>query len=112
MTVDPPAARPVRVALYLKILAGIEVLLAALLMFAALRSLSVMLFPASDPLKAAHEEWSLLVLMITAPIAASLLLTSVALLRNWRSRWILHAVPPAFVVCAWLVLLWLDRGAH
>jgi|SRR5688572_3525569 len=110
MTVDRPAARSIGGGYALKVLAGVEVLVAALLTYVALRSLWGTLLGPADPLEAAHEEWSPVVLMVTAPIAASLWLTVVALLRNWRSRWMLHAIPPAVVICMWLILLGLDRG--
>ena len=109
MTVTPAAGRSVGTAPWLKILACVELLLAALLTFGALRSLWDILFGPSNPIEAA-DAWSLPVLMITAPIAASLWLTGAALLRNWRTRWVLHAIPPVLILATWLILIGLDRG--
>jgi hypothetical protein len=87
-----------------------ELLLAALLTFVAFRSLWFMYMPLSDPLDASHGELAPIVLAVTAPVAASFWLTGIALLRNWRFRWIAHAVPPVVIVCIALVLRWLDRA--
>ena len=93
-----------------KILAWVELLLAALLTFVAFRSLWSMFMPPSDPLEANYGEWAPLVLAVTAPVAASFWLTGIALLRNWRFRWIAHAVPLVVILCMALFLRWLDRA--
>ena len=82
-----------------------ELFLAAILTFVSLESLWGAFLPDSDP-RARYEEWSWLAFLATTPLAASLWLTGIALLRNWRLRWVAHAVPGMLLLCTGLLLWW------
>ncbi len=62
-------------------------------------------YSAGDP-RARYEEWSWLVFLVTTPLAASLWLTGIALLWNWRLRWVAHAIPGMLLLCTGLFLWW------
>jgi len=88
-----------------------EVGLAVLLTVVSLASFHDLQIPETD-LHARYTEWTPLVLMLAVPLAVSFWLSGLALIRGWRSRWIMQLVPAVTIVCVVAFLWWADNAAR
>ena len=88
-----------------------EVAIAAFLTVVCLASVLDLQIPESDP-RFRYTEWTPLVLMLALPLAVSLWLSGLALIRGWRSRWLMQIVPAVALVGIAAFLWWADNAGR
>ena|SRR2546425_225046 len=88
-----------------------ELVVAVLLTVAGLASVQDLFIPEIDP-RFRYTEWAPLALMLAVPLAISFWLSGVALVRGWRSRWLMQLAPAVVIVCVAAFLVWADHGTR
>ncbi len=88
-----------------------EFVVAVLLTVAGIASVRDLFIPEFDP-RSRYTEWTPLALMLAVPLAISFWLSGLALVRGWRSRWLMQLVPVVTIICAAAFLMWADHGVR
>ena len=90
-----------------RVVAWIELCLAAVLTYIGAASAWEVFFTPVDPRRVGYGEVSWLAFVLATPLAVSLWICGTALFRGWRRRWVLHLLPTVVVIAACVFPLWL-----